>query len=395
MSNLRSALKKYPLAYSCYKVYKKLSLCILKQRLRCIGKNCAKNKLPSIKQAAELISSIRPKTVCEESCPERIVDESIDLSVIIPIYNAERFLKKCLESVTAQKSDYNIQIICIDDGSTDNSAQILDKFKENEKLVIIHQKNMGHSGARNAALSMKLGKYLMFIDSDDFIDESYLDKMLRAAYDTNADIVQSGFCKCNADSIVLDTTKCSEGVINSYDELERFGGAPWGRIYKTHLWDNICFPSGMMFEDIIIFNLIFRRANSIIGISDAYYMYRVYGSNTLDKLQGDPRLLDAVWGIKYVCDKAKELKLEKTEDYYSFFLGQCSKHVYYRIKHFDEKVCMACFVVLCDIVCEYNKGELHFCNDADIVLKKLEMAFVEHNYKTWKICSELLRNISG
>jgi hypothetical protein len=124
-------------------------------------------------------------------------------------------------------------------------------------------------------------------------------------------------------------------------------------------------------------------------------MYRVYGSNTLDKLQGDPRLLDAIWGIKYVCEVAKALNLKEDDDYYAFFLGQCSKHVYYRIKNFDEEVCKACFVMLCDIVCEYNKGKLHFDSDADIVLRKLESSFVEKSYKNWKICSEILRNISG
>lgn len=395
MGNIRARLKKYPLAYACHRLLKKNLIHFMKFRLRFFSGNVKNTELPDIQEANRILNDLRhePQNAMDFKTCE--IDETVDLTIIIPVYNSERFLDACLKSVADQLSEYNVNVICVDDGSNDSSPEILDKYLANDKFIIVHQKNMGHSGARNTALSKRLGKHLMFIDSDDFICEGYIKKMLDSAYRSNADIVQGGFKKCNVDSTVLDTIKCKDAIIDSYDVLETFGGAPWGRVYRTNLWDGICYPTNMMFEDTIVFNLIFRRAKRVVGVSDTYYMYRVYGNNTLDKLQGDPRLLDAVWCVKYVYNVGKRMGLESSEDYYAFFLGQCSKHVYYRIKHFDVRVQEACFVVLCDIINEFRNGRKHFSNSKDMVNCELENAFIEKNFTKWKLCSEILKNTSG
>ncbi len=394
MGNIKSILKKYPLAYSYYNSLKKVIIRLKKAQLMCVSHSNKVKNLPNIDDAYRTIRELRSEPRIIEQSRQLKTTNDIDLTIIIPIYNSERFLDECLNSVAQQKSNYRIQVICVDDGSTDGSTQILDSYSDDMNFKIIHQKNTGHSGARNTALVQELGKYLMFIDSDDFVEDGYLKKMLDAAFRFDADIVQGGFCKCNANSVRLDIIECNEACISDYDELEKFGGAPWGRIYRTELWEDIFFPENMMFEDTIIFNMVFRRAKTIIGISNAYYMYRVYGNNTLDKLQGDARLLDAVWSVKYVAEKSRYLEMEISESYYRFFLGQCSKHVYYRIKHFDERVQKACFVILCSIVNDFNDGNRHL-NCDDEVLIELEKAFFDKNFSTWKICSQILKNTNG
>ncbi len=395
MNSLKAFLKKYPFAYSCNKYLKSVQIKVLKYKLKKNTFDRKDDALPDYLQACALLSDLRKEPDIEISNEKMIIDESIDLSIIVPIYNSEKYLIQCLDSIKNQKTNYNIQVICVDDGSTDQSSQIVDKYQDDSRFIIIHQKNQGHSGARNTALRQKLGKYVMFIDSDDFICNDYVDRMLNAAYEYNADIVQGSFKKCNADSITLETISCNEGNIKSYSELEVFGGAPWGRIYNTKLWEGVYYPNGMMFEDTIIFNVIFRRTNNVFGIHDSFYMYRIYGENTLDRLQGDPRLLDAVWSVRYSLGEADRLKLKKSCDYYEFLLGQCSKHVYYRVKNLKTSIQKACFVVLCYVVENYNNKERLLGNESDEIIRELENAFFDRDFSKWVLCSKILKLSCG
>ena len=92
-----------------------------------------------------------------------------DVSIIIPTYNVEKYIQQCLDSVISQRTNFRFHVICINDGSTDNTGLLLKKYENAENVTIIHQKNKGFSGARNVGLRKTNGKYIMFVDSDDFI----------------------------------------------------------------------------------------------------------------------------------------------------------------------------------------------------------------------------------
>ena len=92
-----------------------------------------------------------------------------DLEVIIPAYNVEKYIQQCLDSVISQKTNFRFHVICINDSSTDNTGLLLKKYENAENVTIIHQENKGFSGARNVGLRKTNGKYIMFVDSDDFI----------------------------------------------------------------------------------------------------------------------------------------------------------------------------------------------------------------------------------
>jgi glycosyltransferase involved in cell wall biosynthesis len=116
------------------------------------------------------------------------------ISVVIPVYNAEKFLTACLDSLVSQ-SFRDFEVICIDDGSTDGSAAILAKYAADERFVVISQKNAGVSAARNRGIAAARGEYVHFMDSDDFIDADYYEKMAAAA--AGADMAASGFISDN------------------------------------------------------------------------------------------------------------------------------------------------------------------------------------------------------
>ena len=111
----------------------------------------------------------------------------MDVSIIIPVYNTEKYLKQCLESLINQKTEFKYEIICVNDGSTDNSEKILEQFSEDIQHIYI--KNSGPGAARNLAIQKAKGQYLLFVDSDDYIDKEMLEKMYNNAIENNSDIV--------------------------------------------------------------------------------------------------------------------------------------------------------------------------------------------------------------
>lgn len=391
MRKIKTFLVKCPIVYQLYSGYKAVlvrllecKLMFLKRKKHSVVERC------SVSQAVAIISRLRPEPCIAQHKQIRQINKNLDLSIVVPVYNAEKYIKQCLDSLRDQRTDYSYQVICVDDGSTDSSGELLDKYCTDDRFLIVHQENKGHSGARNTALECELGRYLMFVDADDYLENGYIESMLNKAYKENADIVVAPFKKCNAESVVLTTVKCKEKKVDSFQEIEKMGGAPWGKIYKSKLWDDIEYPLGLMFEDTIIFNVLFRRAQYIFTNKNCYYMYRVYGNNTLDRLQGKPQLLDVVWSIKYSYNLAKMLDLPKTNMYYEFLLCQCSWHVYYRVKSFSIEIQKACFILMCELIEEYT-SDFESGNLSNWVFKELEKAFFEKDFKKWKLCAEILK----
>lgn len=391
MRKIKAFLKKYPIMNRLYGNYKVISVNLLKCKLKFLKrKKYSVGEIININEAIAIVSKERPEPRIAEHNQKRQINKNLDLSIVVPVYNAEKFIKQCLDSLRDQQTDYLYQVICVDDGSTDSSGEMLEEYRADDRFLIVHQENKGHSGARNTALGYVLGQYLMFVDADDYLESGYIESMLNKAYRENADIVVAPFKKCNAESVVLTTVKCKDKKVDSFQEIENVGGAPWGKIYKSKLWDDIEYPLGLMFEDTIIFNVLFRRAQCIFTNKDCYYMYRVYGDNTLDRLQGKPQLLDAVWSIKYSYNLANRLGLPKTNTYYEFLLCQCSWHVYYRVKGFSVEIQKACFILMCELIKEYT-SDFEGKNLSNWVLKELEMAFFEKDFKKWKLCAEILK----
>ena len=207
----------------------------------------------------------------------------IKISVIIPVYNVENYIKKCLDSVINQTLS-DIEIICVDDCGSDTSMEIVSQYaKEDSRIKIIpHQKNLGLAEARNTGMKEAKGEYLAFVDSDDYIDLNFLECLYTKAKETNADIVQSTLYFYYDDTKLLKPYAFNEEIRNfnpkNDEKLDIYynAGMCWNKIFKTSLIKEhrISFPAGLYWEDNPFVIQAAFYANKINWIDDANYYYR-------------------------------------------------------------------------------------------------------------------------
>ena len=203
-------------------------------------------------------------------------------SVIVPVYNVEKYLDKCLASILGQTfKDY--ECIIVDDGSPDNSNTIIDNYvKKDQRFKVIHQKNMGLSAARNVGLDIAKGDYITFIDSDDYIANDYLEKFASKITSTDADIVICGFIEVYAEYIKEVSSK-SENT----DEIKKniladvLHAYPWNKCYKKDLFQNIRFPVNKIFEDLLTIPEVCLNAHKIVCIPEKLYYYNRQNLNSI------------------------------------------------------------------------------------------------------------------
>ncbi len=229
---------------------------------------------------------------------------NIKISIIIPVYNTSKFLEKCLKSVVNQ-SLKEIEIICINDGSTDSSLEILERLqKEDNRIILINkEKNCGVTSARNTGLKIARGKYCLNIDSDDWIDQGYLKALYERAKKDDLDITLSNiifdFKEENKKSYILNDLNISDQKIITGKEYSdsflenNFYGYTWNKLIKTELYkkNNINYNEKIfLMEDVEIILRLAYFANRVGKINKAYYHYIQHNTNgsknlTLKSLQ--------------------------------------------------------------------------------------------------------------
>lgn len=172
-------------------------------------------------------------------------------SIIIPVYNVEQYLDKCLKSISKQ-TFLDFECIIVDDGSPDNSNAIIDKYvNKDQRFKVIHQKNMGLSAARNTGLDVAKGDYITFVDSDDYIANDYLEKFVLKIASSNADIIICGIIEVfkNYENSRVFANATTE-VIKQNILADTWPSFVWNKCYKKELFDNVRFPVGKAFEDL-------------------------------------------------------------------------------------------------------------------------------------------------
>ncbi len=205
------------------------------------------------------------------------------VSVVIPVYNVEKYLDKCLETITAQ-TYRNYELILVDDGSKDSSGSICDRYKqEHPETIVIHQKNMGLSGARNSGVKVSSGKYITFIDSDDFVANNYIEFLMNLIKEFDADVSVCQDRKVWDDSIfsIKNVVSSSEHKCYTAEEAliemcytRAFRGYAVAKLYKRELVEQYPYPLGMLYEDIATTHKIIGSAQKIACGSEKMYFYR-------------------------------------------------------------------------------------------------------------------------
>ncbi len=212
------------------------------------------------------------------------LEEKPLISVIVPVYNAEKYLKQCVESILNQTYQ-NIELILIDDGSTDNSLDICNRYKKADNRVkVITQKNAGAAAARNAGLAVCKGDYLGFVDSDDYIDNDMYDILYDACKRSELDVAQIWCIRVTEDGhklesqIIHDKMGVEDTIYTSEQAIINFmtgNHSMCTKLYKAHLFKNISLAEGITAEDIAIIIPLYANANGLIDIKQYKYNYRI------------------------------------------------------------------------------------------------------------------------
>ena len=216
------------------------------------------------------------------------------ISVIIPVYNVKPYLRQCLDSVIHQTHE-NLEIIIVDDGSTDGSGEICDEYKEkDERVRVIHQENWGLAAARNTGLDAATGEYIMFVDSDDWVELEFCELPYRAAIENDADIVAFQYWHHMDDRMEKLGAKDCEGLKDNQTAVwivcRGANTAAWNKLYRKSCIANYRFPVGKYYEDSVFTTTLIHMAQRVYFMETPLYHYR-YREGSITTLN-EQRVLD-------------------------------------------------------------------------------------------------------
>lgn len=340
------------------------------------------------------------------------------ISVIIPVYNVEKYLRECLDSVINQTFN-DIEIICVNDGSTDASREILEEYKQKDnRIIIIDKVNGGLSSARNAGMAAASGEFIAFIDSDDIVDITMLEKLYKNITSLNTDIA---FCAVE----LYDESKADVAPREKYFSLEYFDKSfdyrafsykdtlpficdvcvtAWNKLYRHSFLKkcNAYFPHGYIFEDGPFFFSIFFKTKKVSLIRDFLYTYRINRKGSIIAKAGR-QVIDIIGVVNLMLNSIKEIP-EFDDIKYDFYKRKAADIIYrydlldnkFKFK-FSEKVKNECLLFdeevfdFCYLKNKMPVEYLQMCairNKTGILSQKLRKLHVRFMYKVIQIlCS--------
>lgn len=249
----------------------------------------------------------------------REVEFMSKVSVIVPVYNVEKYLARCLDSLVSQTLE-DIEIICVNDGATDNSAEILSKYAEaDERIKVINQANAGLSNARNTGIDAAIGEFISFVDSDDFVEPNFLEKLYNAAVETNSEIACAGIIRENQKKQKVFLTFENQEVKTGISEKFTLVKAPehcyvWNKIYKTDSLKSagIRFIGGLMYEDMPFTADVLTKMGQVVSVPGTRYHYWI-NNESIVKDQSDKPRADKIFSKKYIADVCRSYGIRLRE----------------------------------------------------------------------------------
>lgn len=230
------------------------------------------------------------------------------ISVIVPVYNVEQYLRRCVDSILAQTFK-DFELILVDDGSTDNSGNICDEYvKYDKRITVVHQSNSGQAAARNNAISISRSEWICFVDADDLIHPQTLEILYNAVINCNANISLCAECEgtcvpcdfCNevsAESVSYENFIVDEKYLeNLYMNGGRSYGVVWGKLIRKSIIQQIPFENGRIFEDIAICCQWLHIAQKVVKVDIPLYFY-YYNKNGTIRSAFSEKSLDNLWAL--------------------------------------------------------------------------------------------------
>lgn len=317
--------------------------------------------------------------------------KNVELSIIVPVYNVEKYLDRCLSSISRQIFE-DIEVMCIDDGSTDESINICKKYeKEDFRFNVIQQEHQGLSEARNTGLKNAKGRYIAFVDSDDFIDPFMYEDMIHNLKENNLDIVICNFYHLVEKEIFVDNPEGKDRIIKGKQAIlkevlldKTIKNYVWMKIYKRELFKNIRFPKGKKYEDIAISVKVFERAKKIGYIKEPYYYYCYRDGSIISK--NSINNIDDIINNSYKRYKYVNKKYNNIDIYNIYSMMYRIAYEYFRNDVMsDDEFINRYRLIIDDIVKQYYKHEKAINNK----FKKFEDEYID--IKTFL---EILKNYS-
>ncbi|MCM3568223.1 glycosyltransferase [Neobacillus mesonae] len=226
------------------------------------------------------------------------------VSLVVPIYKVEKYMSRCIESILTQTYK-NLEIILVNDGSPDSCGVIADDYaKKDNRIIVVHKENGGLSDARNVGMKYVTGEFTLFVDSDDWLDQTMVEKLVNAITTYQADIVQSAFYYAYEKYLMFDTRVYKRGetpetldnkeIMKQLVINEKVKNFAWGKLYKTSLIQNIPFKNGVLFEDVFWAHQVMQKVKRFVILHDPLYFYAqredsivaTYSVRNLDILKG-------------------------------------------------------------------------------------------------------------
>ena len=265
------------------------------------------------------------------------------ISIVVPIYNVEKYLNQCIESIINQTYK-NLEIILVNDGSSDNSGKICDEYeKQDERIIVIHKENGGLSDARNAGIEIATGKYIGFVDSDDYIEEDMYELLYNNMIKENTEISCCNRFLLYANKKEIYGEKKYYAVMDSQEAIELsckigyIGISAYTKLYKRDLFSNIRYPKGKISEDMYTTYKLFDKANKIVYDSTPKYYYRQRkGSITNSKKININALEAAKEMIEFVRNKYPDIENDAIKYYLYTAIGVYDNIIKSKVK--DEKI---------------------------------------------------------
>ena len=313
-----------------------------------------------------------------------------DLSIIIPVYNVEKYIEECLNSVISQKTEYKYEVILVNDGSTDNTPSIVKPYLA-DNVKLINQENSGQSVARNNALYESSGKYIMFVDGDDILLPGAIQNLMDAVIKNTADISEGNvvWLYGAVTEDMLNDCK-TKPHIESYERNPKFvltcNGYSFAKVYRRELFESLRFPEGYIFEDVITKFILRRKANKVVFAGIPVYAYR-YNNQSSSHGSISLKKLDSIW----VYSRIVKLCLQENAPFDDIFYLLSLNHIgildYITLKNQNECIKLACFnemrAQLLSIKDYRTKG-------IPLFFKLIKKSILDNNIAAWLYIAETI-----
>lgn len=268
------------------------------------------------------------------------------ISIIVPMYNVEKYLKACIESIINQTYS-KIEIILVDDGSPDNCGKICDEYKEkDDRIKVIHKKNGGLSDARNAGIDIATGEYIAFVDSDDYIDKKYIEVLYHLCIKHNVLLSECDYKNVEKDDEIHINQNIKENIYTGKEMCERLYSdklirtvVVWNKLYKKELFNKLRFPKGKINEDEFTTYKIFYNIDNIATTEQKLYYYR-YSPDSIMNKKFNKKRLDVLEALE---ERIEFFKTKNEKELYDLTLKKYANMLikYYKLckKNIDDSKC--------------------------------------------------------